>query len=165
VTVPTSAMSKGHDFSLTTNFTFLQFIQSPTARRKKIDNWPDSPIIAARLKGLCVNILEPLQAQFGKVNINSGYRCPALNKAVGSTAKHSNHLDGYAADIHINGIDNRKLAMWVRDNMVYRELLLEFHHNDAPESGWVHVAYAIDNSNGKKTGTIRKNKKYAVGIV
>ena len=36
--------------------------------------------------------------------INSGYRSPAVNKAVGG-APNSNHLTGCAADIHVSGME------------------------------------------------------------
>lgn len=143
------------DFNLSPNFRAMQFIDSPSARAQRIDNWPPDPVIFQRLAGLCNYILEPLQQHYGrKITINSGYRCHKLNRAVGSKTDKSNHLFGYAADIEIPGISNQTLAQWVRDNMVYRELLLEFHHAGAPSSGWVHVAYAIDNTNNKKTAVI-----------
>jgi zinc D-Ala-D-Ala carboxypeptidase len=124
------------EFNLSPNFRAMQFIDSPTARAQRIDNWPSDPVIFQRLAGLCKHILEPLQQHYGrKITINSGYRCHKLNRAVGSKTDKSNHLFGYAADIEIPGISNQTLAQWVRDNMVYRELLLEFHHAGAPSSG------------------------------
>ena len=53
--------------------------------------------------------------------INSGYRSPMLNRAVGG-AQHSNHLDGCAADIRCPGKEaNDRAKMALR----YATLLLE----------------------------------------
>lgn len=152
------------DFALSKNFTAFQLTRTTqkSAKGVLLDNWPTDPVIFQRLEGLCRNVLEVLHAKFGPITVNSGYRSKAVNDAVGSSEK-SNHRKGYAADIEISGMDNRELALWVRDNMTYKELLLEFHHVGAPDSGWVHVAYAIDAPNVKKTGTITK-KGYAKGI-
>jgi zinc D-Ala-D-Ala carboxypeptidase len=136
------------DLNLSPNFRAMQFIDGPSARAQRIDNWPTDPVISQRLAELCKHILEPLQQHYGrKIAINSGYRCHKRNRAVGSKTDKSKHLSGYAADIEIPGISNQTLVQWVRDNMVYRELLLEFHHARAPASGSVHVAYAIDSTN------------------
>jgi uncharacterized protein YcbK (DUF882 family) len=57
-----------------------------------------------------VSILDILRNQAGKpVIINSGYRTPARNKAVGG-AKYSYHMRGMAADIRINGMTAKEIA-------------------------------------------------------
>lgn len=57
-----------------------------------------------------VSILDILRNQVGKpVHINSGYRTPTRNKAVGG-AKYSYHMRGMAADIRVNGISPKELA-------------------------------------------------------
>lgn len=57
-----------------------------------------------------VSILDILRNQVGKpVYINSGYRTPARNKAVGG-AKYSYHMRGMAADIRVNGITAKEIA-------------------------------------------------------
>lgn len=57
-----------------------------------------------------VSILDILRNKIGKpVYINSGYRTPTRNKAVGG-AKYSYHMRGMAADIRANNISPRELA-------------------------------------------------------
>ena len=57
-----------------------------------------------------VSILDILRNQIGKpVHINSGYRTPTRNKAVGG-AKYSYHMRGMAADIRVNGMNAKELA-------------------------------------------------------
>lgn len=89
---------------LTEHFTLREFLYSDTADRHGINNVPpdNSPIPANLLK--LAETLEQVRTLFGlPVHINSGYRCPALNKAVGGV-RHSAHLAGLAADIRIDGI-------------------------------------------------------------
>ena len=57
-----------------------------------------------------ISILDILRNQVGKpVYINSGYRTPTRNKAVGG-AKYSYHMRGMAADIRINGMTAKEIA-------------------------------------------------------
>ena len=57
-----------------------------------------------------VSILDILRNQIGKpVHINSGYRTPTRNKAVGG-AKYSYHMRGMAADIRVNGMSAKEIA-------------------------------------------------------
>ena len=57
-----------------------------------------------------VSILDILRNEVGKpVIINSGYRTPTRNKAVGG-AKYSYHMRGMAADIRINGMSAKEIA-------------------------------------------------------
>ena len=63
-------------------FTIKELCKSTTATQKKIDNSPNSEIVN-NLEQLVHNILDPLREEYGKpINVNSGYRCDALNKAI-----------------------------------------------------------------------------------
>ena len=53
---------------------------------------------------LCHMVLQPLRDKFGPIRINSGYRCPELNDAVGGV-KNSQHMRGEAADIHLPSVE------------------------------------------------------------
>jgi zinc D-Ala-D-Ala carboxypeptidase len=149
------AVNNRTNLQLSRNFTLNQMIYSTTAVRNGMDNWPKDPALVMRLSGLCVNMLEPLQARFGKINVNSGYRNKRVNRAVGSKTDNSNHVWGYAADIEIAGQDNRQLWTWIKSNMRYHELILEFYkRSEGASSGWVHVAYAYDIPNRMRAFTI-----------
>jgi hypothetical protein len=81
---------------LTAHFTLEELTFSSTAQRLAIDNTPSLETVA-RLTMLAMG-LEKVRALLGApMHIDSGYRCPALNKAVGGVAA-SAHVDGYAAD-------------------------------------------------------------------
>ncbi len=134
---------------LSANFYLSEFITSQTATRRGIDNYPSDEKIDY-IQDLCDNILEPVRewAQ-SPVVISSGYRCPALNAAVGGSP-HSQHTLGQAADIEIPGVDNCDLCRWIEDNLVFDQLILEFHdHNLNPNSGWVHVSFNRDDNKGE----------------
>ena len=71
---------------------------SDIAQAKCINNTPNDTQRNA-LIALVDTVLDPLRRAWGKpILVNSGYRCPALNNAVGGKAS-SQHLRGEAADI------------------------------------------------------------------
>jgi zinc D-Ala-D-Ala carboxypeptidase len=131
---------------LTQHFSLEEMTKSQTASRKGIDNTP-TPEVVENLKELCENVLEKIRNHFGRpLTVNSGYRGPKLNKAIGG-AKNSQHLTGQAADIEIPGMDNKILFCWIRDNLDYDQLILEYYKPGIPDSGWVHVSW---NSKGNR---------------
>ncbi len=71
---------------------------------------------------LVAKVLQPLRDKFGPVTINSGYRSPAVNTAVGGSP-YSDHCLGMAADIEIVGIDNKVLAEYIQDNFKFTQLI------------------------------------------
>jgi len=151
---------------LTANFTLNELTQSETALRKGLDNAPTQDIISA-LQSLAVNVLQPIRDHYGRgVKVNSGYRSPEVNASVGGS-KTSDHCKGQAADIEIPGVANAELAAYIRDELQFTQLILEFYTPGVPDSGWVHVSY--DPANLKKqvmTATKRDGKTvYLPGLV
>lgn len=142
---------------LSKNFSLGEFVKSQTALRKGIDNWPTDQDITDKLQVLCDNVLQPVRDHYGlSVNINSGYRCLELNRALGSKDT-SQHVKGEAADIEIGTLDNYDLACWIRDNCDFDQILLEFYYTGHPHSGWVHVSYKNEDDNRKQCLTINKH--------
>lgn len=79
-------------------FTIKELCYSYTAEQKGIDNSP-SKEIEEHLKEL-ISFLNPIREKWGSgIQVNSGYRCPELNKAVGGVAT-SAHMEGWAVDIY-----------------------------------------------------------------
>ena len=71
---------------LTQHFRLAEFTRSATADSLGIDNSPD-PKSIKNIKQLCEQVLEPLRLHVGvPITVNSGYRCAALNRAVGGSA-------------------------------------------------------------------------------
>jgi len=133
--------------NLTENFTLSEMTKSETALRYDMDNSPPQEI-TSNLQALAVHVLQPVRDHYGKgVKVNSGYRSPDVNAKVGGS-RTSDHCRGMAADIEIPGVPNHELAEWVKANLPYTQLILEFYTRGVPDSGWVHVSY--DPANLKK---------------
>ena len=134
---------------LSNNFSLNELTRSQTAERKGIDNTP-SPEHQENLKLLCTHILQRIRDHFGKVvTVSSGYRSPSLCQAIGSKIT-SQHAKGQAADFEIFGTPNNEVANWIRNNLIFDQLILEFWNSDEPNSGWVHVSYDPDFNQNRK---------------
>jgi len=150
---------------LSKNFTMAEFTKSQTAERKGIDNTPQGEHLEAA-KALFENVVQPVRDHFGPTVINSGYRSPDLNEAVGGSSR-SQHCKGEAADIEVPGTPNAELAEWIRDNLEFDQLILEFYTPGIPDSGWVHVSYLADGDNRGECLTAARidgKTQYSVGI-
>lgn len=126
------------------HFTIDELCRSDTARSRGIDNTPTEEV-RKNLTALVGNVLDPLREWYGKpIYVNSGYRCPALNKAVGGVAN-SQHLTGQAADIDVNDrAENRRLMKHIEDNLDFDQLIWE------NGGAWVHVSYRADGKNRRQ---------------
>ena len=115
------------------HFQLEEFIRSNTAEQLNIDNTPTAEIIK-NIETLVAKVLDPAREKYGKpIYINSGYRCPELNRKVGG-AKRSYHLQGRAADLDTRCGEN-KILYDVLTTLPHTELIWE-------QSGkWIHVAY------------------------
>ena len=141
---------------LSENFSLGELLKSQTAERKGIDNKPSDPSIIVNLQVLCEKVLQPVRDEFNSpVVINSGYRCKKLNTAIGGSKK-SQHCFGEAADIEVPTLSNRDLAEWIKNNLDFDQLILEFYNGKDPRSGWVHVSYKNKDDNRKQCLTINK---------
>ena len=129
--------------NLSRNFTLLELIKSDTAVRKGINNNPSAGQIE-NLKALCENILQPVRDHFGRVKITSGFRSSELCIAIGSSIN-SQHSKAEAADFECPGVDNAEVADWIKQNLDYDQLILEFYTPGEPNSGWIHCSYVPDN--------------------
>ena len=151
---------------LTRNFSLHELTKSETALRYDMENNP-GPAETANLTELAGKVLQPIRDHYQKgVKINSGFRHPEVNAKVGGS-RTSDHCKGMAADLEIPGVANAELAQWVKDNLEFTQLILEFYTPGIPDSGWVHVSY--DPANLKKqvmTATKQNGKTvYLPGLV
>ena len=123
-------------------FSIAELTKSSTAIKKKINNTPTKEI-ENNLNQLIDNILDPLREAWGQpIIVSSGYRCEALNKAVGGAAS-SQHKLGQAADIHAKSDsmeDNKKLFELIKQlKLPFDQLINEYNYN------WMHVSYSPRN--------------------
>ena len=124
---------------LSRNFTLEELFASQTAKSKGIKNQPSTQEIVC-LTALTQAVLQPLREWWGKpIVIGSGYRCPALNKAVGGVSN-SQHMKGQAVDLFIDGDKKkgRQWMEWIADNCDFDQLIWE--HN-TKGTYWVHVSF------------------------
>ena len=152
---------------ITANFSLDEMTKSQTALRKGINNMP-APIHLHNLHGLCHNILQPVREHFGRpVTVSSGFRSVELCLAIGSSSA-SQHAKGQAADFEVIGIDNKEVAEWIRDNLDFDQLILEFYNEGEPQSGWIHCSYAGTDEFGiehnRKAVLRYDGKKYMNGF-
>ena len=121
-------------------------VYSTTATRRGIDNIPDKEHLD-NMKLLAEKIFEPLRKWVGgPIRINSFYRGPELNKAIGGSSK-SQHCKGQAMDIDDNGCHktNAEMYAWIKDNVDFDQMIWEFGDDKNPN--WVHVSYVSPEEN------------------
>ena len=141
---------------LTEHFKLEEMTVSPTAKKLGLSNTPTAEHIE-NMRYCCEKILEPVRAKFGPVTINSSYRAPAVNKAVGGS-KTSQHVNGQAIDFEVKGVDNKTVADWVADNLEFDQIILEFYAAGDKNSGWVHASIKKEGGNRKMRMIATKSK-------
>lgn len=133
---------------LSKNFTLEELCASQTAKDKDIRNVPSTQQVC-NLAALVHHVLQPLREAMGEaIKIGSGFRCQALNRAVGGVTN-SQHMNGEAADLCIDGdkVKGRKWFTWIQSHCDFDQLIWE--HN-AKGSYWVHVSYRADGKNRRQ---------------
>ena len=144
---------------LTANITLDELTKSQTAERKGINNNP-SPQQIENIKALAVNVLQPVRSHFDKpLIISSGFRCAQLCIEIRSkiTSQHVADDDCAAADFEIPGVDNRELATWIKNELEFDQLILEFYRDNEPTSGWIHCSYSSNNNRNQCLRAMRED--------
>lgn len=130
------------------HFSFSEFEHSDTAKQKKIDNSiPED--LKPNIQELVETILDPLREAWGSgIKISSGYRSPALNKAVRGSST-SAHCYALAADlVPANGkIAEFKVfaKKWIKESGVKFDQFIDEYSGTA---SWVHIG--LKNREGKQ---------------
>ena len=119
---------------------------SITATRLGLENKPTDNHLA-NMELLAEKIFEPLRSWVnGPIKINSFYRSPDLNKAIGGSSK-SQHCHGQAIDIDdtYGYMSNADMFMYIKENLDFDQMIWEFGTEDNPD--WVHVSYVNSEDN------------------
>ena len=134
---------------LSKNFTMDEMCRTSTG----YINVPNVPERIA-LKQLVDNLLQPLREMYGKpIRVNSGYRSPLVNKAIGG-APLSQHVKGQAADITGGSAqENEILFNLIRDNFTFDQLIDEFGYS------WIHVSYTSGVNRREVLRATKQGKK------
>jgi hypothetical protein len=121
---------------LSPHFSLEEMVHSATALRWNLENTPSDAQIA-NLRTLCLEQMEPVRALLGvPIHVDSGFRSPLVNRAVGSTASHSDHLDGNACDFVPIGPDLSAAFDLIRASGIpFKQLIIEC-------GAWIHISRA-----------------------
>ena len=136
---------------------YKEAIRSITAKRLGIDNSPTLEH-TYNMQVLAEKIFEPLREYVGKpICINSMYRSPELNKAVGGSIT-SQHCKGQAMDIDdkYGHATNAEMFEFIKNNLDFDQMIWEFGDDENPD--WVHVSYISKEENRNKILKAYKNK-------
>ena len=140
---------------LSKHFTLEEFVRSRKAQARGIKNEPPAEAVEG-LKLLVQHILEPLRLAWGQpIFVTSGYRSPALNRAVGGVGgvPNSQHLLGQAADIvadlSLLNYDLGRLIIQLSlpfDQLIFEDCYVEYVAGRPQHCcRWIHVSYGPKN--------------------
>ena len=140
-------------------------VYSITAIRRGIDNSPNEKQLK-NMELLAEEIFEPLRSWVNKpIKINSFFRSPELNKAIGGSSK-SQHCHGQAMDIDdsYGHVTNAEMYEYIREHLDFDQMIWEFGNSDNPD--WIHVSYvSAEENRGRCLRASRKNGKTTYSII
>ena len=126
-------MADKRDFPITPNFRLSEFEVSQ-AQPELVEPVPDGCL--PNVIKLAVTILQPLREKVGPLRILSGYRAPALNRAVGGSDG-SQHMQGQAADITARQMETHILFTQIQRDAYDLKVGQVIYY---PTENFVHVA-------------------------
>ena len=139
------------------HISYKEGTNSVTAIRRGIDNTPNDKQLGNMVL-LAEKVFEPLRVWVGgPIKINSFFRCPQLNKAIGGSTK-SQHCHGQAIDIDdtYGKVANSKMYNYIKKNLDFDQMIWEFGDDDNP--AWVHVSYVSEDENRRRCLKAFKDK-------
>ena len=146
------------------HISYKEGVYSRTATRLNIDNKPNDN----QMQNMCLiaeEVFEPLRVWVGgPIKINSFFRSPKLNKAIGGSTK-SQHCHGQAIDLDdtFGRATNAEMYEFIRKYLDFDQMIWEFGDDDNPS--WVHVSYVSEDKNRNRCLKAYKENgktKYAV---
>jgi zinc D-Ala-D-Ala carboxypeptidase len=134
---------------LSKHVSYKEGVYSRTAERLGLKNDPSDAHLA-NMKLIAEKVFEPLREHVGgPIKINSFYRGPELNAAIGGSAK-SQHCHGQAIDIDdtFGHATNAEMFYWIQQNLDFDQMIWEFGTETNPN--WVHISYVSPEENRKR---------------
>ena len=128
------------------HISYKEATHSATALRRNLNNTPNNEQLKC-MEEVAENLFEPLRKWVGgPIKINSFFRCPELNKAIGGSSK-SQHCKGQAIDIDdtFHRASNAEMYHFIKENLDFDQIIWEFGDDDNPD--WVHVSYVSHEDN------------------
>jgi len=146
------------------HISYKEATYSRTATRLNIDNKPNDEQLK-NMKLIAEEVFEPLRMWVGgPIKINSFFRSPKLNTAIGGSSK-SQHCHGQAIDLDdtFGRATNAEMFNFIKEHLNFDQMIWEFGDDDNPD--WVHVSYVNDDDNRNRCLLAYKDNgktKYAV---
>ena len=128
---------------------YKEGVYSNTATRRGIDNTPNDEQLD-NMELIANEVFEPLRMWVdGPIKINSFFRSPDLNTAIGGSSK-SQHCKGQAMDIDdtFGKATNAEMYHFIKDNLDFDQMIWEFGDDDNPN--WVHISYVSEEDNRRR---------------
>lgn len=128
--------------NLSENFTLLELIDSDG--HPELVDWPNDDVIKA-LELLAQDILQPIRTHWGTLRVNSGYRGPRLNKAVGGEknsihlVEHNTVIIGAAADVVPMKANIIDVYEWAFDNIPALKTAILYRLPNVTNTPFIHV--------------------------
>jgi len=119
---------------LSPHFSLAELTASQTAARKGLDNTPDA-VVKNNLTITAANLEKVRDLLKHPIIISSGYRSPAVNRAVGGSAT-SAHTKGWAVDFICPGFGS---PVQVVEKLKSSDLIFD---QIIEEGTWVHISFA-----------------------
>ena len=147
------------------HISYKEGVYSNTATRKGIENDPNDDQLKC-METIAEEVFEPLRAYVGgPIKINSFFRSPELNKAIGGSGK-SQHCKGQAIDIDdtFGRMTNAEMYHWIKEHLDFDQMIWEFGDDDNP--AWVHVSYvSADDNRNRCLKAYKENGKTAYAVI
>lgn len=138
---------------LSPHFTLEELMSSNKARSLGIDNTPPQELMPRLV--LLADMLERIRSTLGvPVIVSSGYRCPALNRAVGSSST-SDHPQGHAADFAAPAFGTPYQICLQLAPLVSVLSIGQLIHESVGGKTWVHVSTRTPDKAVNRIITIR----------
>ena len=132
--------------NISKHISYKESVYSTTATRLGLKNEPTEEHLS-NMELLAEKVFEPLRKHVnGPIKINSFYRGPELNKAIGGSSK-SQHCHGQAMDIDdtYGYMSNADMYEYIKNNLSFDQMIWEFGTDKNPD--WVHVSYVNEEAN------------------
>ena len=135
--------------SISKHVSYKEGVYSRTAMRRGIKNNPNAEQME-NMVAIAEEVFEPLRVWVGgPIKINSFFRSPELNKAIGGSGK-SQHCHGQAIDLDdtFGKATNAEMYNFIKKNLDFDQIIWEFGDDENPD--WVHVSYVSPDQNRKR---------------
>ena len=151
--------------NISKHISYKEAVYSRTAQRLDVYNHPDN-VQKDNMILISEKVFEPLRSWVGgPIKINSFFRSPELNTAIGGSTK-SQHCHGQAIDLDdtFGRATNAEMFEFIKEHLDFDQIIWEFGSDGNPD--WVHVSYVSEDKNRNRClKAYKKNNKTKYKII